>query len=209
MAWQFYYAQHTIALASHIVLEEVGAKADLHRIDFGTAEQRSADYTALNPKARVPVLVTEHGTLTETPAMLVFIAQTFPQAGLAPSDPFAFAKMQEFNSYIASTLHVNHAHRMRGYRWSDDEAAHASMSAKVPETMAASFAHVEDWYLDGPYVLGDTYSTADAYLFTVAGWMKGDGVNPDDFPKVRDHYLMMKERPAVQRALEAQFAEMG
>ena len=206
MTWQFYYAQHTISLASHIALEEAGAKADLHRIDFGRAQQQSADYTAMNPKARVPALVTEHGTLTETPAMLVFIAQTFPQAGLAPSEPFAFAKMQEFNSYIASTLHVNHAHRMRGHRWADDPAAHKAMQAKVPESVGASFRHVEDWYLNGPYVMGDSYSLADPYLFTVAQWMKGDGLDPDDFPKVRDHFLMMKERPAVQRALEAQFA---
>ena len=206
MTLQFYYAQHTISLASHIALEEAGAKADLHRIDFGATQQQSADYTAVNPKARVPALVTEHGTLTETPAMLVFIAQTFPQAGLAPSDPFAFAKMQEFNSYIASTLHVNHAHRMRGYRWADDEAAHKAMQAKVPETMAASFRHIEEWYLDGPFVMGDAYTVADPYLFTVTQWMKGDGLDPEDFPKVAAHYRMMKDRPAVQRALEAQFA---
>ena len=205
--WHFHYAQHTIALAAHIALEEAGAEFQAHRIDFGATQQQSPDYLAINPKGRVPALVTEAGVLTETPALLVFIAQSFPQAGLAPlDDPFAFARMQEFNSYIAATLHVNHAHRMRGYRWADDEAAWAAMTAKVPETMTASFAHVEAAYLGGPYVLGSTYSVADAYLFTVSRWMEGDGVDPAKFPKVLAHREVMRQRPAVERALATQFA---
>ena len=204
--WQFHYAQHTISLAAHIALEEAGAEFQAHRIDFRAAQQQSPDYLAINPKGRVPALVTEDGVLTETPAMLVFIAQKFPGAGLAPlDDPFALAKMQEFNSYIASTLHVNHAHRMRGYRWADDKASWADMKSKVGETMAASFSHVEEWYLDGQYVMGETFTTADAYLFTVAQWMEGDGVDPNQFPKVKAHHAMMRERPSVQRALATQF----
>ncbi len=206
--WQFYYAQQTIALAPHIALEEAGAEFAAHRIDFRTTQQQSPEYLGINSKGRVPALVTENGILTETPALLMFIAQTFPGAGLAPlDDMFALARMQEANSYFASTLHVAHAHGMRGYRWSDDKAARETMKAKVPETMAASFAHVEERYLDGPYVLGADYSTADAYLFTVSRWMETDGVDPDRFPKVRDHRTMMSARPAVERALATQFAE--
>ena len=205
--WTFFYAQHTISLATHIALEEAGAEFEAKRIDFAAREQQSPDYLAVNPKGRVPALVMENGVLTETPAMLMFVAQTYPSAGLAPlDDPFALAKVQEFNSYIASTLHVNHAHRMRGYRWSDDKAARETMKAKVPETMAASFAHVEDWYLDNDFVCDGRFSVADAYLFTVAQWMEGDGGDPDRFPKVRDHRAMMAERPAVKRALVTQFA---
>jgi len=83
--------------------------------------------------------------------MLAFIAQSFPEAGLAPlDDPFAFAQVQAFNSYLCSTVHVAHAHRMRGQRWADDPAAIAAMQRKVPQSVAACFALIEHEMLKGP-----------------------------------------------------------
>lgn len=207
--WRFYYARHTISLATHIALEEAGADFEAIRVDFRTTEQQSRDYLAVNPKGRVPSLVTEGGVLTETPALLLFVAQSFPEADLAPEDPWELARMQEFDSYVCSTLHVSHAHGMRGYRWvdADDERSQQAMRDKVSRNMADAFGHVESRYLDGPNVLGDRYSVADAYLYTVAQWLERDGLSFDDFPKVRDHHAMMSERPAVRRALETQFAD--
>ena len=115
---KLYYAPGTCALASHIALQEAGAAYSAERLDFKANQQNSPEYLAINPKGRVPSLVTERGILTETPAMLAFIAQSFPQAKLAPlDDAFAFAQVQAFNSYLCSTVHVNHAHKGRGYRW--------------------------------------------------------------------------------------------
>src|ERR1700749_3961903 len=86
--FKLYYAPGTCALATHIALEEAGADYEAVRIDFGSQAQRSPDYLAINPKGRVPALVTERGTLTETPGLLLFVAQQFPSAELAPlSDP--------------------------------------------------------------------------------------------------------------------------
>jgi glutathione S-transferase len=79
-----YYAPNTCALASHIALEEAGADYEPVFVDFAGGEQRKPDYLAINPKGRVPALVTERGILTETPAILAFIAQSFPAARLAP-----------------------------------------------------------------------------------------------------------------------------
>ena len=127
---KLYYAAHTCSLATHIVLEEVGADYSTVRVDFGKEQQKSADFLKINPKARVPALVTEKGILTETPAMLVYVAQSFPGSRLAlMDDPFAFAQVQSFNSYLCSHLHVAHAHRMRGHRWVDpaDAAAIVAM----------------------------------------------------------------------------------
>jgi glutathione S-transferase len=130
---RLYYAAHTCALASHIALIEAGAEFETVRISFAAGEQREPAYLTVNPKGRVPALATERGVLTETPAMLAFIAQNYPAARLAPlADPFAFAQVQAFNSYLCATLHVAHAHRMRGYRWADDEAAIAAMQRAVP-----------------------------------------------------------------------------
>src|SRR5215472_17959673 len=134
---KLFYAVNTCSLASHIALEEAGAAYTTVRLSFANNEQRSPEYLAVNPKGRVPAMVTDRGILTETPAMLAFIAQSFPRAHLAPlADPFAFAQVQAFNSYLCSTVHVAHAHRMRGQRWADDAAAIAEMKRKVPESVA-------------------------------------------------------------------------
>jgi len=104
---KLYFAPGTCALASHIALRDAGAAYTVARIDFKSNQQNSADYLAINPKGRVPALVTDRGILTETPAMLAFIAQSFPQAALAPlGDAFAFAEVQAFNSYLCSTAHI-------------------------------------------------------------------------------------------------------
>ncbi|HEX3990747.1 MAG TPA: glutathione S-transferase N-terminal domain-containing protein, partial [Acetobacteraceae bacterium] len=95
---RLYYAPGTCALATHIALEEAGASYEAVKVDFGAQAQRSPEYLALNPKGRVPALVTDNGILTETPALLCFVAQQFPAAELAPlSDPFVLAQIQDFN----------------------------------------------------------------------------------------------------------------
>jgi len=199
---QLFYAPGTCALASHIALAEAGAAYSLKRLDFRRDEQRKPDYLAVNPKARVPALVTEHGVLTETPAILAYIAQCFPVARLAPlDDPFAFARVQAFNSYLCSTVHVAHAHRMRGYRWADDPAALEAMQRKVPESVGACFELIERELFVGPWVMGDTYTICDPYLFTLTQWLPGDGVALERFANVQKHHVAMQARPAVQRAL--------
>ena len=196
-----YYAPASCAIASHLALEHAGAPYVAERLDFKAQEQRSAAYLAINPKGRVPALVTPQGILTETPALLHFIAQSFPQAGLAPlDDPFLLARLNAFHSYLCATVHVAHAHRFRGYRWADDAQAIAAMRAKVPQNMAECFALIEA-DLHGPWVLGERFSSGDFYLFTVARWLEGDGVDVNQFPKVADHLRRMHDVPAVAKVL--------
>ncbi len=197
-----YYAPGTCALATHIVLEQSGAPYCAVRLDFGWAEQRGADYLAINPKGRVPSLATERGVLTETPAILAFIAHSAPQARLAPlDDPFALARAHAFNSYLCSTVHVAHAHRMRGSRWSDDPAVIEGLKLKVAQNMADCFSLIEREMFEGPWVLGEAYSICDAYLFTLVGWLEGDGVDPGQFPKVADMCRRMNQDVAVRKVL--------
>jgi glutathione S-transferase len=199
---KLYYAAHTCSLASHIALEDAAAEYSTVRISFAAEEQRKPEYLAINPKGRVPALVTDRGILTETPAMLAFIAQSFPQAKLAPlDDPFLFAQVQAFNSYLCSTLHVAHSHRMRGNRWADDPSAIAAMQRKVPESVASCYQLIEEYMLEGPWVMGETYTICDPYLFTMAQWLEQDGVDPARFPKVIDHRRRMSERPQVRKAI--------
>ena len=194
-----YYANGTAALPVHILLEEIGAPYETVRIDFAKRAQTSPDYLAINPKGRVPSLVTPDGILTETPAILAYLAQRFPEKGLAPQDAFNFARAQSFNAYLAATVHVNHAHRHRGARWSDDPSCWDSMTAKVASNMTECAAMIEQHYLDGPWVLGAAYSMCDPYLHLIARWLPVDGCDRAAFPKIQAHYEAMLARPATAR----------
>jgi glutathione S-transferase len=204
---KLYYAAHTCSLASHIALEDAGAGYSAVRIDFAENQQRTPEYLAINPKGRVPALVSDRGILTETPAMLAFIAQSFPRARLAPlDDPFLFAQAQAFNSYLCSTLHVAHSHRMRGDRWADGADAIAAMQRKVPDSVGACYELIEHKMLGSPWVMGDGYTICDPYLFTMAQWLEQDGVDPARFPNIIAHRHRMSERPAVRKAIAEELA---
>ncbi|HVO04095.1 MAG TPA: glutathione S-transferase family protein [Candidatus Cybelea sp.] len=199
---KFFFGPGSCAMASHLALEEAGARYEAVKLDLTKGEQRKPEYLKINPKARVPALVTERGVLTENPAILAFIAQTHPEKQLAPlDDAFAFGKLQAFNAYLCATVHVAHAHGRRGYRWADEQSSFDDMKRKVPETMAACFGLIEDDMLEGPWLMGQQFTVADCYLFTIESWLKSDGVDIARFPKVADHFMRMSARPSVQRVL--------
>jgi glutathione S-transferase len=206
---KLYYAPGTCALASHIALEEAGAAYETVRLNFKSEDQKKPDYLKINPKARVPSLVTDRGILTETPAILIYIAQTHPAAKLAPvDDPYQLARVQAFNSYLCSTVHVAHAHRPRGYRWADDPAAIEAMKKKVPQSVGECFALIEREMFEGPWVMGKDYTVCDGYLYTLTQWLSADGVDVNKTPKIAEHFRRVGERPAVQRAVADEKREL-
>ena len=204
---KLYFTPNTCALASHIALEFAGAEYELVRIDFKKEEQKSPEFLKVNPKARVPALVTEKGVLTETPAILAFIAQSYPEAKLAPvDDAFAFAEVQAFNSYLCSTVHVAHSHRMRGSRWADEPAAWEAMKRKVPESVGECFELIDRTMLKGPWVMGKDLGICDFYLFTLAQWLEADGVDLTRIPKAIEHRARVLALPQVKKAIEMEAA---
>ena len=199
---KFYTAPRTCALATHLALRAAGADFELVRLDFTAQQQRSAEYLRINPKSRVPALATDRGVLTETPALLQYIAQTWPEARLAPlDDAFRMAQMNDFNSYLCATVHVAHAHRMRGHRWADDPAAWEAMRAKVPQAMGDAMAVIEHELLRGPWALGEAMSVTDFYLLTIARWLEADSVDLGALPRVMAHREKMLAMPLVQQVL--------
>ena len=196
-----YYSRASCAYAPHILLHDAGADFTTVEIDFATGEQTSPDFLAINPKGRVPALVTPDGILTENPAILLYIAQTHPKTKLAPSEPFALARAQSFNMFLASTVHVAHSHKHRGARWADDPAAQAAMTTKVTENMAMYAGMIEAHYFTGPWVLGENYSMCDAYLALITRWLGADGVDLADFPNLQAHDALMRTRPSMQAVM--------
>ena len=199
---KFSFGPNSCSKASHIALEEAGADYEVIKLDLVAGDQKQPEYLKVNPKARVPALVTDRGVLTENPAILAYVAQTHPAKKLAPlDDAYAFGRIQAFNAYLCATVHVAHAHGRRGYRWADQQSSFDDMKRKVPETMAACFDLIEREMFEGPWVAGSQFSIADPYLYTVATWLEGDGVDAKRFPKVFDHRKRMADRPAVQRVI--------
>lgn len=196
---KLYWARGTISIAVAIALEEAGLNYEAVQIDFASGAQTKPDYLAINPKGRVPALVTEDGTvLTETGALLEYIAALAPAKAMVPSAPQDAAHMRAVMYYLASTMHVAHAHKMRGSRWADKQSSWDDMTAKVPETVAACAAFFQSDCLRGPLVMGDSFSIADAYAFVVCNWLEGDGVPPANYPAIATFLATMETRDSVK-----------
>ncbi|RBW56885.1 glutathione S-transferase family protein [Ruegeria sp. A3M17] len=195
---QLYYAPRTISVAVAIALEEAGLDYEAVRLDFAEGDQTKPAYKQINPKGRVPALAVDGGILTETGALLEYVATVAPDANLVPADPVMAARMREVMYYLASTMHVNHAHKLRGARWADKKASWKDMTGKVAQTMTTSCGYIVSNGLRGPFVLGNTVSLADAYLYVVCSWLEGDGVDVSAFPKILAFREAMEARTSVQ-----------
>ncbi len=195
---KLHYAPGTISIAVAVALHEAGLKFDPIKVDFKAKAQTQPAYRQINPKGRVPTLETDDGILTETGAILDYIAVIAPAASLMPQEPFEAAQLRAVMYYLASTAHVNHAHGPRASRWADSPAAQEDMRAKVPEAMAECCAYIEQHCLAGPFIMGDQITVADAYLFVVSTWLEGDGVDVTAYPRISAFRDAMEARPSVQ-----------
>ncbi|MEM6971599.1 MAG: glutathione S-transferase family protein [Pseudomonadota bacterium] len=200
---ELYIAKGTSGLGTHILLEEAGADYETRWISFPDKGQQSPDFLGVNPKGRVPALVTPEGVLTENPAMLFWIAETYPEAGLMPATAYDRARAQALASFLCATVHVHFAHLLRGARWSDDPAAHESMKAKVPANLLEAAKLIEAHYLDGPWALGADYCFVDPYLILVSRWLLLNNVPLEEAPAIKAHTEALMARPATQRVLAA------
>lgn len=195
---KLYCAPRTISTAVVVALNEAGIHWEPIRVKLAEGEQTRPEYLAINPKGRVPVLITPEGPLTEAGAILEYMAET-AMPGYVPADPLARARMREVMFYLASTMHVNHAHGIRGTRWANEESSLADMKAKVPETMAASCAFIES-LMTGPYLFGPDLTLADFYLHAITIWLERDGVDVSHYLKLSAFMAAMEGTRGVRMA---------
>lgn len=195
---KLHYAPHTISVAVAIAMNEAAVAYEPIRVDFANAAQTKAPYLAINPKGRVPALETDGTILTETGAILEYVTPS-----LVPDDALQAARMREVMYYLASTMHVAHAHRMRGSRWADQQSSFEDMQAKIPQTMSACAQYLENSLAFEPFAIGQTLTAADPYLYVVLSWLAGDGVDIATFPHLAAYVAMMDQRPAVRAAKAA------
>jgi glutathione S-transferase len=198
---KLFHCPGTCSLASLIALNETGAEFETVIVNLQAGEQDKEAYRSINPKGRVPALATERGVLTENPAIMTFIANSFPDARLAPEDPWLLAQMQSFNAYIASSVQPALGPLGHPERYSDDPAAQKTMAPKVLENVKGYFRLIEDDLFAEPWALGEHYSLADGYLYTFSQLIMRLQLGDDAFPKLMAHRRRMEERSAVATSL--------
>lgn len=197
---KLYYSPGACSLASHIVLREAGVSVDLEKVALATRTTESgADFAAINPKGYVPALVLEDGSLlTEGVAIMQYVAEANPQAGLAPKDALSRARVQEALNYLGTEVHKSFSPLFKP--WTTEEG-----KAQAREMVLKRLALIETQLADGRnWLLGDAPTVADFYLFVITNWAGHVAVSLDGFPNLNALRARIAARPAVQAALKAE-----
>ncbi|MFZ2973908.1 MAG: glutathione transferase GstA [Ferribacterium limneticum] len=194
---KLYYATGACSLSPHIVLSELGLPYELVRVELSThltADGR--DYTAINPKGYVPALELDDGQLlTEGPAIVQYLADQKPSAGLLPpAGTLERARVQEWLTFIGTELHKNFSPLFNPNASADGKAAALS-------NIERRFGFVEKALAGRDYLTGGSFCVADAYLFTVVNWTKFVKIDLAPWPLLAAFHQRVMARAAVQTAL--------
>ena len=198
---KLYYSPGACSLSPHIVLQEIGLPFEIEKVNLAEKKTESGeDFRQINPKGYVPALRLDDGEIiTEGPAIVQWLADTNGKTDLAPAaGTLARTRLQEYLTFIGTELHKSFSPLFQ-----KDAPEAAKEMAKT--RLTARMDMVETWLSDGrAFLLGDTFSAADAYLFTVANWTKPTGIGLDRWPNLAAFVQRVAARPAVQAALKAE-----
>lgn len=194
---KLFYSPGSCAMSPHIVLSEAGAAYTLERVDLATKTTESGQpLSAVNPQDAVPVLLLDEGeTLTEGAAIVQFVADQHPDAGLLPpAGTLARAKVQQWLNYIATEMHKAHVPLFKAdYPQVTKDIALANVKRGYDFVSAA--------LAERPYLTGETFTVADAYLFTIVNWHNFIGVDLAPWPVLVAYQARIAARPGVQKAM--------
>lgn len=199
---KLYYGPFACSLAPHVLLEELGVTFTPQLVDLRQQQNESADYRAINPRAAVPALELPSGeVLTENIAILLWLAETHPGAGLWPETPLEKARALEWMSLLASTFHFSARMLWRTELYANSEEGKAFLQANYRQRYLELLAQAEARFGDGPWVMGERYTVVDAHLLPYVRWPRFWKLDLAAFPKLQAWQARMVERPAVLRAL--------
>lgn len=197
---KLYYSPGACSLAPHIVAHEVGIALTLEKVDMKTKQTAGgADFSKINPKGYVPALELDDGTLmTEGPVIAQYLADLKPEAGLVPAaGTLERYRLLEILGYINSELH-------KSYSPLFNPATPAETRDERANYLRRRYALVEQILSKQPWLLGEHFSVADAYLFTVSNWSRMVNLDLSAFPSLLDFQKRVAQRPAVQAAMRAE-----
>ena len=197
---KLYYAPGACSLAPHIVAREAGLRFDLEKVDLRSGKTESgAAFSDINPKGYVPALELGNGeVLTEASALLQYLADQAPQAGLVPAaGTFERYRLLEWLGFISTELHKGFAPL-----WKPDTPEASKTIAK--NNLAKRFAYVDQHLARGPFLLGERFTVADAYLFTISSWANFHALDLTPYPNLQAYLERVGARPKVREALSAE-----
>jgi len=196
---KLYYKTGACSMASHIILNELGIQFELDKTDTEAGKTEAGeDFRKISPNGYVPALVNDEGdVITENPAVLQYLADQMPDAGLAPPNgTLERTRLQEALNFVSSELHKSFSPFFSG------TALDADAKQLAEDGLGRRVAHIERSLADGrAYFLGDTFTVADAYAFVVLNWTNFIGVSLDAYPKTQSYMARVAARPAVVKAM--------
>jgi glutathione S-transferase len=200
---KLYYAPGVCSLAPHIVAHEAGIPLDLEKVDIRISPQRTesgTDFTIINPKGYVPVLQLGNGELlTEGVAILQYLADLKPEAGLAPAfGTLERYRLQEWLTFISAELHKMFSPWLFHPEYGEQAAGVAR------DRIADRFTLIEHHLARKTFLLGDRFTVADAYCFTIVGWSRLTKIDLAPWPNLSTYMQRIGERPKVRAALVAE-----
>lgn len=198
---KLYFSPGACSLSPHIVLREAGLNFDLEQVDLAAKKLKKteADYLPINPKGQVPVLELDNGKrLTEGPAIVQYLADQKPGSGLAPAaGTFERYQLQEWLNFITSEIHKGFSPLFRPN--TPDE-----YKTIAKANLAGRYAMLDKHFATNKYLMGDQFTVADAYLFTVTNWNNFQKVDLGQWPNVKAYFDRVAARPKVQEAMKAE-----
>ncbi|MDF7776398.1 glutathione S-transferase family protein [Sphingomonas sp. AOB5] len=199
-----YFAPGSCSRVPMLALEEAGVPYERHLVKFMAGEHRAPDYLAINPKGKVPAITVDGTPVTENAAIQWTLARLLPEADLLPitGDPMADAPILSDLLWCASGMHpIITRMRLPQFFVGDASDAKAQVSEIARQAMLPNFALIEQRLSAQPWMLGDRWSTLDAYIYWI--WFRvGDALDRSPYPAFADHHARINERPATQRMLE-------
>ncbi len=193
---KLYYAPGACSLSPHIVLRETGLPFTLEQVDLTTRETVSGeDYYIVNTKGSVPALMLNNGeVLTEGPAILQYLADQVPEKQLAPKvGTMQRYRLMEALNYITSELHKSFVPIFN--------PAYSGAKEAAKNKLTAEFDYVDRQLAQKPYWMGDQFTVADAYLFTVSCWIEAAGLDIRQWKALDKYRQNIASRPCVKEAL--------
>lgn len=199
---KLYFSPGACSLCPHIVLLEAGLRAEAVKVNLKTHQlPDGSDYYAINPRGYVPLLELDDGQrLTENAALVQYLADQAPERGLLPpAGSLARTRVQEWLAFIGSELH-------KGFSPLFNPALPDEVKTIFKKKLVERFTWVDGQLAGKPYLMGEAFSVADAYLFVITGWAARVGVDIAGLQALAAHQARMGQRPAVQAALQAEAA---
>ena len=195
---KLYYSPGACSLAPHIAMRELGIDVDLKKVDLKAKQVDGGDYRQVNPKGYVPAVETPAGVLTEAPVILQYLADQKPDAGLAPrpGDPARY-KLQEMLNFITSEMH-------KGFGNFFNPAMNDGWRQAVTDRLGVRLDWVAKQLEGKQYLMGDKFTVADAYLFTILNWAAPSKFDLSKWPSIVEYHKRVGARPKVQEALKAE-----